>query len=234
MPPALRAQLRYPPELFDTQATLYQQFHMTDPAEFASQADAWAPPTNLSGPIQSAGDIRFGDGADGNLRYRLVPSYRFAKPPGRHTAHLLRSILYCPQGAENLAATLDGWVGHDGQPHLASRRITGEDLTPGPAQISRLVLLSPQVSNALDIRDREVRDLGRSSLDSLALGTPRLVFLGHGQAQVQAVYDVASGGGIARMFAVTVYANRHATIGASLDIAVRKALMPPGTNNPIR
>jgi hypothetical protein len=226
MPTALRAERRYPSDLFDTQAMLYRQFHMTDPAVFASQADAWDAPISLSGPVQTAGDIRFGGAGPGELRYLLKPSYRFAEPPGRRSRRLLRTALYCPFGAQNLAATLDGWIGPDGQPQLDSTRLTGQRVTPGPAQISRLVLLTPQVADVLDVRDRELRDLGRSSLNSLTLGSPHLMFLGGDEVQVQAVYDVASGGGIVRRRGVTVYLNRRAAIGATLDGAVRKVLSP--------
>jgi uncharacterized membrane protein (UPF0182 family) len=227
MPAALRNQLRYPPELFDTQATLYAEFHTTQPATFASKAATWAAPISLSGPISNAGDIRFDDGNAGRPQYQLKPSYRFAAPPGHHRPHILRSMLYSPYGAQNLKATLDGWSSRDGRLHLVSRRITGGRLTPGPAQVSRLVFLTPHIARALNVENREVRDLGKSSLDSLALGSPHVVFFPDGQVQVQAVYTISSGGGIVRRRAVTVYANRHAAIAHTLNAAARRALSPP-------
>ncbi|MCU1428616.1 MAG: hypothetical protein JWL83_2616, partial [Actinomycetia bacterium] len=46
-PPQLRAQLRYPPALFDAQAELYQRFHVQSASAYASGADEWARPTSV-------------------------------------------------------------------------------------------------------------------------------------------------------------------------------------------
>jgi hypothetical protein len=102
-------------------------------------------------------------------------------------------------------------------------------VTPGPAQISRQVFATPRVSTALDLRNREVRDLGRSSLDSVSLGVPHVAFVNGGIVQIQTLYEGSNGRGLARMLGVTAFLNGHAGIGPTLGAALRQALnLPPG------
>ena len=42
MPPAIKAHLRYPQDLFDIQASMYQQYHMTESQIFYNKEDLWA------------------------------------------------------------------------------------------------------------------------------------------------------------------------------------------------
>jgi uncharacterized membrane protein (UPF0182 family) len=228
MPPGIRARLRYPSALFDAQAQLYQRFHVTSPSAFASGADAWTPPARLSGPIEVAGDIRFDEDDEDELRRRMKPSYRFATPAGEDKARLLRGVLYSPRGAQNLVATLDGWLNRRGVPKLASRSLPRDRVTPGPAQVSRLVNLTPRIANSLGVRNREVTDVGRSSLDSIWLGEPHVVFIAGGLLQVQTIYEASNSRGIARIFGVTVFLNGRAGMGDTLSEALRQALrLPP-------
>jgi uncharacterized protein len=228
MPPGLRARLRYPSALFDAQAQLYQRFHVTAPAAFASGADAWTPPARLSGPIEVAGDIRFDEDDEDELRRRTSPSYRFATPAGEDEPRLLRGALYSPRDGQNLVATLDGWINRRGVPKLSSRSLPRDRVTPGPAQVSRLVNLTPRIANSLGVRNREVSDVGRSSLDSIWLGEPHVVFFGGGILQIQTIYEASNSRGIARIYGVTVYLNGRAGMGDNLGEALRQALrLPP-------
>ena len=229
MPPAVGAQMRYPPALFDAQAALYGSFHATNPGLFAAGSDLWAAPTSLSGSVDIAGDIQFDESDEDDLRHAFAPSYRFASAPGSKRPRLLRSALYSPRRGQNLVATLDGWVDRHGRPHLAARSLPRDRVTPGPAQISRQVFATPRVSNALDVRNREVRDLGRSSLDSVSIGVPHVAFVNGGIVQIQTLYEGSNGRGLARMLGVTAFLNGRAGIGPTLGGALRQALnLPPG------
>ena len=75
--------MRYPPALFDAQAHLYQQFHMTHPEAFASGADAWTTPTSLAGPLEVVGNIRFDESDTDELRNAMLPPTALARPPVR-------------------------------------------------------------------------------------------------------------------------------------------------------
>jgi uncharacterized membrane protein (UPF0182 family) len=227
MPRDVRERLRYPPALFDAQAGLYQRFHIIDPGAFSSGADRWSMPTSLAGPLEVVGNIRFDESDVDELRNAVRPSYRFGTPAGADHPHLLRSAYYSPRDGQNLVATLDGWVGDDGQPRLSSRSLPRDRVTLGPAQVSRLVFLTPRIANSLGVRNKELSDVGKSSVDTIWLGNPHIVFFAGGVMQLQTVYDVSSGRGVATKFGVTVFLNGRAGIGDTLEEALRQALNRP-------
>jgi len=100
-------------------------------------------------------------------------------------------------------------------------------VTLGPAQISRLVFAKPRVSNLLGLRNLEVRDLDKSSLDSVILGEPHLLFLPGGLVQIQSLYEGSRGPGAARLLGVTAYLDGRAGLGPDIESAVRQALNKP-------
>jgi uncharacterized membrane protein (UPF0182 family) len=225
-PAVLRPELRYPPALFDAQARLEQQFHTTSPAVFASGSDVWDRPTSLSGSVGAAGEIRFGMPATQNPE-QLPPDYRFAEPSGGGVAAtLLRTTIFTPRGGQNVVAELDGWVGHDGQLQLSLAALPAGQVVPGPAQISRLVLITPDVASALDLVNKETTDLDQHSVSTVTLGTPRWQLVAGSVVQVQPVYLEAGGSGVARMLGITVFADGRAAIDRTTGRALRRAVSP--------
>gem|GEM_PF-221631 len=227
MPAELRHRLRYPGDLFATQSTAYERFHTTRPEVFASGSDVWSPPTSLSGSLDVAGDIQFDEDDEDDLRHVVQPGYKLAPPPGRTRPRLLLSTIYSPHRGQNLVASLDGWVDGRGRPHLASRALPRDPITLGPAQVSRLVFATPRVSNLLGLTNLELRDLDKSSLDTVSLGHPSVVFLPRGIVQIQSLYNGASGPGVSRIIGVTAFVNGRAAVGSDIADAVRQALHEP-------
>jgi uncharacterized protein len=229
LPDWLKDRLRYPADLFDAQATAYEQFHVTQPDLFASGADGWSRPTSLSGTIEVAGDINFDEDDEDDLRHRIEPGYKFAPPPGYASPRLVISTAFSPRNGQNLVASLDGWVDEQGKQHLVSRVLPRDSITLGPAQVSRLVFAKPRVRNLLGLRNLELRDLDKSSIDTVSLGDPHILFLPGGVLQIQSLYEGASGQGVSRILGVTAYLNGHAALADDVDSAVRQALnKPPG------
>jgi len=227
MPAQLRDRLRYPGDLFEAQSSAYERFHATRPDVFASGSDVWSPPKSLSGSLDVAGDIQFDEDDEDDLRHRLRPAYKLTPPPGRSRPRLVLSTTYSPRRGQNLVASLDGWVDERGRPRLASRILPRDRITLGPAQISRLVFATPRVSNLLGLTNLELRDLDKSSLDTVSLGRPRLVFLPRGIIQIQSLYKGASGAGVSRIIGVTAFLNGRAAVGSGVADAVRQALHDP-------
>ena len=164
----------------------------------------------------------------------MRPAYKLAPPPGRTRPRLVLSTVYSPRRGQNLVASLDGWVDGHGRPHLASRVLPRDTITLGPAQVSRLVFATPRVSNLLGLTNLELRDLHKSSLDTVSLGLPRLVFLPRGIVQIQSLYKGASGPGVSRIIGVTAFLNGRAAVGLSVADAVRQALHEPPRTGLVR
>jgi uncharacterized membrane protein (UPF0182 family) len=227
MPPELRQRLRYPEDLFDAQAAAFETFHTTRPDVFASGDDTWAPPIALSGPIEVAGGVDFDQSDEDDLRLTMKPTYTVAAPPGQTGPRLVIHLPYAPTNAQNLAATLSGWVDQNGHTHLGGWTLPHDAVTLGPAQTSRVVFATPRVSNLLGLRNLEVRDLDKSSIDSVILGYPHLLFLPGGVVQIQSLYEGSRGPGAARLLGVTAYMDGHAGLGPDIETAVRQALNKP-------
>ncbi len=227
MPQGIRDRLRYPSELFDAQATAYQRFHTSDPSVFVSDSDVWSRPIALSGPIEVAGGVDFDQSDEDNLRLTMRPSYAFTSPPGQPGLRLVLSTYYAPRSGQNLVGTLSGWIDRQGRSRLTAISLPRNPVTLGPAQISRLVFATPRVSNLLGLRNLEIRDLNKSSLDSVILGRPHLLFLPGGVMQIQSLYEGSRGPGAARLLGVTAYIDGRAGLGPDIDSAVRQALNEP-------
>lgn len=229
LPAELRSRLRYPQDLFDTQAAAYETFHTTQPDVFVSGSDAWSRPLALAGPIEVAGNVDFDEDDEDDLRLTMAPAYSYSTPPGGSDPRILLSTYYVPHRGQNLVGTLTGWIDDDGRARLAARSLPRDPVTLGPAQVSRLVFATPRVSNLLGLRNLEVRDLDTSSLDAVVLGQPHLVFLPEGVIQVQSLFEGSRGAGAARLLGVTVYLNGRAGLGPTVASAVRQALNDPPT-----
>ena len=234
MPAWLRDRARYPIDLFEAQATAYERFHTTRADVFASGSDVWSPPTSLSGSIEVAGDIRFDEDDEDDLRRPMRPEYKLSPPPGQATPRLVLSTNYSPRRGQNLVASLSGWMDDRGRAHLAARILPRDPITLGPAQVSRLVFSTPRVSKLLGLRNLELRDLDRSSLDTVSLGRPHLLYLPRGIVQIQSLYKGASGPGVSRILGVTAFLNGRAGIGSDVEAAVRQALHEPPSVDVLR
>jgi uncharacterized membrane protein (UPF0182 family) len=227
MPPALAPRLRYPAELFNAQASAYERFHTTDVGVFASDSDAWSRPVALAGPIEVASEVDFDESDEDDLRLTMQPAYTYSSPPGSPSPRLTLSTYYVPAQGQNLVATLSGWIDRHGRPRLSGMGLSRNPVTLGPAQVSRLVFATPRVRNLLGLRNLEIRDLDKSSLDSVILGRPHLLFLPGGVMQIQSLFEGSRGPGAARLLGVTAYINGRAGLGPDIEDAVRQALNEP-------
>ena len=137
------------------------------------------------------------------------------------------STYYTPQRAQNLVATLSAWIDDNGQARLTARSLPRDETTLGPAQMSRLVFATPRVTNLLGLRNLELRDIDKSSLDAVLLGRPHLKFLPQGVVQVQSLYEGSRGPGAARLLGVTAFLDGRAGLGPDIESALRQALNEP-------
>ena len=226
-PDELRSRLRYPAELYAAQAAAYERFHVTDPDVFVSEAEAWARPLALSGPIEVAGDVDFDESDEDDLRLTMPPVQIWVPPPGEEDPRLVLTTYFSPERGQNLVGSLNGWVDDSGRARLVNRVLPRSPVTLGPAQVSRLVFATPRVGDLLGLRNLEIRDLDKSSIDSVLLGRPRIMFLPGGIVQVQSLYEGSRGPGAARLLGVTAFVNGRAGLSPTVAAAVRQALNRP-------
>ena len=220
MPPAIRAHLRYPRELFDAQSRIWETYHIDNIDDFYTKADAWQRPAEISGPVQKVGSIRF--------RYkrqspRMKPYFLLARRPGDARSHFMLTTVFTPHSQENLSGYLTGTMDAEGDPQLTQLTLPRSRLVLGPSQVSRQILATPAVGDRLRLLNQETADLGEQAVNAVELSEPRVVPLGDSFLYVQPIYVTAQGSGVTRVRLVTVYLNGHVGYGSTLHEALRVA-----------
>ena len=236
MPRALRAQLRYPAALFTAQREVYRTYHAVDATAFWTGADAWDRPLQIAGPIERAGEIHFPNperSLDPDERkesgvtaesWRMQPAYQLARLPGDTRERFLVASGFTPHGRHNLVGYMAGWVDARGRLRLTALSLPRDRLTLGPAQATRRILASADISKRLDLLNRETRDLGQAAVQRTVLGVPRVLPLGEQLVVVQPVYTSAGGDGVQRLELVAVHANGRVGYGDDVEAALRQVL----------
>jgi uncharacterized membrane protein (UPF0182 family) len=236
MPADLRSQLRYPEELFSTQAKALRTYHAEDPSSFWNGTDAWQQPEQLAGPIERVGEVRFPDpehGVDPDERrehgvspesWRLKPEYLMARLPGDATERFMLATPFTPRGGQNLVSYLAGTRDAGGRPALTLVSLPRDRVAIGPTQATRRILANPGVDDRLQLLNRESRDLGRASVNRTVLGAPRVVPLAGALVHVQPLYLTSAGGGLPALQMVTVLVNGRVGYGATLRSALLRAV----------
>ncbi len=135
MPPSLVAHLRYPVDLFTTQAQVYATFHMKDPRVFYNREDVWAVPTELFGGTPQP----------------LEPYYvNLNLDPGAGEEFTL-ILPFTPAGKDNMVAWM---AGRSDPPHygrLLVYRFPKDRTVFGPMQIEARINQDPAISSQLTL-----------------------------------------------------------------------------------
>jgi uncharacterized protein len=236
MPRSLRAQLRYPAALFTAQMAVYATYHAGDVTAFWTGSDAWDRPLQIAGPIERAGEIHFPNperSLDPDERrengvtadsWRMRPAYLLARLPGESRERFVVASPFTPHGRHNLVAYVAGWVDSRGRLRLTTLSLPRDRLALGPAQATRRILASADISKRLDLLNRETRDLGQAAVQRTVLGVPRILPLADQLVVVQPVYTTAGGEGVQRLELVGVYANDRVGYGDDVEAALRQVL----------
>lgn len=238
MPRALRARLRYPLALFTAQMEVYATYHARDVTAFWTGTDAWERPLQIAGPIERAGEIHFPNperSIDSDERtehgvtaesFRMRPAYLLVRLPGDSRDRFVIASAFTPRGRANVVGYVAGWVDPQGRLRLTSLSLPRDRLTLGPAQATRRILASAEVSKRLELLNRETRDLGKASVERTVIGVPRVLPLREQLVTVQPIYTTAGGEGVQRLELVTVHANGRVGYGDDVESALRQVLSP--------
>ena len=238
MPRALRARRRYPRALFTAQMQMYATYHARDVTAFWTGSDAWDRPLQIAGPIERAGEIHFPNperSIDPDERkengittesFRMRPAYLLVRLPGDSRERFVIASAFTPRGRHNIVGYVAGWVDSRGELRVTALSLPRDRLTLGPAQATRRILASGEVSKRLQLLNRETRDLGQAAVQRTVLGVPRVLPLGEQLVTVQPVYTTAGGDGVQRLELVGVHANGRVGYGDDLEAALKLVLAP--------
>jgi uncharacterized membrane protein (UPF0182 family) len=132
MPEGLRAHLRVPVDLFDTQVEIYSTYHITDSRIFFQREDVWDVPTAQSAPGSAATPVQ--------------PYYVLFRLPGEANPEFLLIMPFTPHLKNNMvswvAARMDG--SHYGE--YVSYVLPKDKVIYGPQQVANLINQEPTIS----------------------------------------------------------------------------------------
>jgi uncharacterized membrane protein (UPF0182 family) len=134
MPAGLRSHIRYPEDLFRTQALMYATYHMTNPVVFFLKEDQWQWPVLESGQTSQP----------------MLPYYTMMTLPGETKTEFIQMLPFTPRAKDNLAA----WIAARSDPEhygqLVVFRFPKQKIVYGPRQIQGRInqdqVISPQIT----------------------------------------------------------------------------------------
>jgi uncharacterized membrane protein (UPF0182 family) len=135
MPPALRAHIRYPEDIFAIQASVFATYHMTEPPVFYNREDQWEVPT-----IEDSGEAQSS----------MQPYYTIMRLPGETDPEFIQMLPFTPRRRDNLAAWL---VARSDPAHYGDVRVfqfPKQKVVFGPRQVVARInqdqMISPQIT----------------------------------------------------------------------------------------
>ncbi|MCZ6633537.1 MAG: UPF0182 family protein, partial [bacterium] len=198
--PALRAHLRYPIDLFEIQAKLYNIYHMTTPQVFYGREDAWEIPTEYYGI------------SDRPLK--MTPYYLMAKLPDADREEYILMLPATPHDKPNMI----GWLfarcdsPHYGQ--LQVYKLPKEKLIYGPMLVERRISQDTEVSREITLWDQRGSHVIRGNLLVIPIEESFIY--------VEPLYLRASQSGMPELKRVLVLHGETLAMGVNLEDALRQ------------
>jgi uncharacterized membrane protein (UPF0182 family) len=134
MPADLRAHVRYPEDLFRTQAQMYATYHMTNPVVFYNKEDQWQWPVLEVGQNPQP----------------MQPYYTMMTLPGEQEVEFIQMLPFTPRAKDNLAAWMVARSDREHYGKLVVVQFPRQKIVYGPRQIEGRInqdqTISPQIT----------------------------------------------------------------------------------------
>lgn len=157
MPAGLRAQLRYPEDLFRIQTTMYARYHVTDPTAFYNGSDQW----------QVADEIL----AQGGSKLPIEPYYVITRLPGADRPEFLLFVPMTPAGRDNMIGWLAGRSDEPNYGKLRALRFATDRVIFGPLQIEARIDQDPVIKTQLALLSQAGTQVERGNLLVIPVGS---------------------------------------------------------------
>ncbi|NPV73770.1 MAG: UPF0182 family protein [Pelotomaculum sp.] len=138
MPEDLRRHIRYPVDLFKTQAKMYAVYHMEDPQVFYNKEDKWNLPTEIYASEEKP----------------MEPYYTVIKLPGENKPEYVLILPFTPQNKKNMIAWLAARSDGENYGKLISYSFPKQELVYGPMQVEARINQDTTISQQLTLWDQ--------------------------------------------------------------------------------
>ena len=192
MPAGLRVHIRYPDDLYRTQASLYTTYHMEAPEDFYHREDQWQIPA-----------VTKADGSVPFMRHIVM------RLPDEAKAEFIYMVPFTPRGKDNLAAWMVARNDGDVYGKLRVYRLSRQSLVFGPQQITNRINQDTEVSRQVSLWDQAGSRVIRGDLLVIPIEQSLLY--------VQPLYLQAEGGRIPELKRVIVAYQNQVVMQETLD-----------------
>jgi len=232
---ALKAQLRYPKDLFAIQALMYGKYHITNVASFFNQADEWTlSPSPGSGSPTQALPTTTTLNARGQLvstgqQVRMSPIYEEMKIPGQSNESFDLLDAMVPYSTNNQIQTLSGFMIAGSDPSNFGKLtmyVTPQgNPVDGPSLVSANIDSTPAVSQSISLLDKNG--------SSVELGNVVMLPIANSLIYVQPLYVQSSRNNVPELRQVIVVYGKEAALGKTLAAALTSAFSAPVSTTPV-
>ena len=196
MPVSLRANIRYPEDMFNIQASVYQTYHMRDVRVFYNKEDLWAIPREIYAGTEQLTE----------------PYYIIMRLPDEEKEEFLLMLPFTPVNKNNtigwLAARSDG----ENYGNLLAYLFPKERLVYGPSQIENRIGQDTVITEQLALWGRGGSRVIRGNL--------LLIPLGKSIIYVEPVFLEAEAGGLPQLKRVIVAASDQIAMEPTLQESI--------------
>ena len=178
LPPALRPHLRYPEDLFRSQAQILRSYHVQDVQVFYNGEDVWNTPfesvTGQRSP--GSGGVAAGQGqatlapATTTQRAPVEPYYVTMRLPGEAREEFLLMVPFTPASRDNMIAWLAARCDGPNYGQLVLFKFPKDRLIFGPAQIDARIDQDPTISSQLTLWNQQGSSVLRGNLLVIPVG----------------------------------------------------------------
>ena len=231
--PGIQAHFRYPEDVFQVQTYMYGRYHLTNPSDFYSQAQAWAvSPDPGSGQLTSStpigGAVIASAGqAASTQEARLLPQYELAHLPGSTQQTFMLLTPFVPISAAASSQNLTAFMTASSDPgtygQITVFQTPAGQTVDGPGLISNAIRSNQAISQELTFYNQQG--------SQVELGEVAIVPVDQSLLYVQPVYVESSTNRIPTLRDVVVVYDGiayHST-NASLDNALCQIQNPDGS-----
>jgi uncharacterized membrane protein (UPF0182 family) len=221
MDPGLRAHMRYPEDMFRIQTNMFGRYHLTDPNDFYTQANAWtisqdpgsgqpSSTTPASSSVNAAGQLVT------NRQARMQPTYQLITLPQQSDQSFLILQPFVPVSLSDKQQNLTAFVTAKGDPnnygHLDAFVTPAGQQIDGPALINAAINANPDISKEITLLN--------TNGSQVELGNVITVPIKDSIIYVQPLYVQANNNPVPRLVDVFVVYNGTAYHGGSLNSAL--------------
>lgn len=201
MPESLRAHTRYPMDLFRTQSSLYNSYHMTSPQVFYNREDVWEPATEIYGVSERTLEVR--------------PYYLVTKLPDSDEEEFVLMQPATPRGKANMIAWLIARSDGQNYGRLMAYKMPKEKLIYGPMLVERRIDQDTEVSREITLWSQRGSDVIRGNLLVIPIEDSFIY--------VEPLYLRATQAGMPELKRVLVVQGETVAMAENLDRAIQLA-----------